>query len=66
MKEQTLVYIVIGSAVIGVAYYLWKQEQAPPPQTSSLFAPILNQSGTALGSAASWGLTGLENIGMFF
>ena len=59
MKHDTLIYIVIGSAIIGVAYYLWKQEQAPPPTASGGFGTTANTAlgyilGGAVGAAAGY------------
>ena len=66
MKHETTIYLIIGSAVVGIAYYLWKQEQAPPAQTSSIFSTITNTAGNALSGTASAGLTAFENLGAFF
>ena len=44
MKHETLIYVVIGSAIVGVAYYLWKQEQAAPAASAST-----STSGAVLG-----------------
>ena len=49
MNHDTLIFIIIGAAVTGAAYFLWKQEQAPNDESGLGFVETL--AGGSLGSA---------------
>lgn len=64
MKHETFIYIIIGSAVVGVAYYLWKQEQVSSTSSSGgilsgAVSSIQNNPAASLAVDSELGLTGL-------
>jgi hypothetical protein len=52
MNQQTVIYIIVGSAVTGVAYFLYKQEQNAAGPSSSGLEQVL-----------TFGLTGVPGGG---
>jgi hypothetical protein len=60
MNQKLVIYIIVGAAATGIAYYLWKQEQATAaPAASSGLGTAGNTAlgyvlGGAVGAAAGY------------